>query len=206
MMAAADHIEIELEGKGGHAARPHLADRHDSGRRPDHQSAAVDRGAQCRSAGGGRGVDLHVPGRPYRQRHPAARQAARHGAQPDAKRSANFCTSASTKWSRAPRSFTAPTAEDHLHQRLSGAGEPRAADGVCRRRRARNRRQRQGRYRRGAGDGRGGFRLHAGTSGRAPSSSSATATARGCITRLTISTTRRSRSARPIGCGSRKPR
>ena len=25
MMAAADHIEIELEGKGGHAARPHLA-------------------------------------------------------------------------------------------------------------------------------------------------------------------------------------
>ncbi len=25
MMAAADHIEIALEGKGGHAARPHLA-------------------------------------------------------------------------------------------------------------------------------------------------------------------------------------
>ena len=25
MMAAADHLEIELEGKGGHAARPHLA-------------------------------------------------------------------------------------------------------------------------------------------------------------------------------------
>ena len=82
MMAAADHIEIALEGKGGHAARPHLAIDTDPGRRADHQSAAVDRGAQRRSARSGRGVDLHVPGRPYRQRHPAARHAARHITKP----------------------------------------------------------------------------------------------------------------------------
>ncbi len=72
-------------------------DRHDSGRRPDHQPAAVDRGAQRRSAGIRRGVDLHVPGRPHRQRHPAARQAQRHRAQPHARRCASFCTSASPR-------------------------------------------------------------------------------------------------------------
>ena len=61
---------------------PAHIDRYDPGRCADHQSAAVDRRAQCRSAGGGGGVDLHVPGRPHRQRHSAARQAPRHGAQP----------------------------------------------------------------------------------------------------------------------------
>ena len=61
----------------GAAASEH---RHHSGRRPDHQSAAIGGGAQRRSAGGRRGVDLHVPVGPYRQRHSAARQAARHGA------------------------------------------------------------------------------------------------------------------------------
>src|SRR3984957_17783273 len=44
------------------------------------------------------------------------------------------------------------------------------------------------------------------TSGQAPSSSAATATAPACITRLTISTTRRSRSGRRTGSGSRKAR
>ncbi len=36
MMAAADHIEIVIEGVGGHAARPHLAVDTDSGRRANH--------------------------------------------------------------------------------------------------------------------------------------------------------------------------
>ena len=97
--------------------------------------------------------------------------------------------------------------EAHLHQRLSGAGQPRAGrprspptvareiagddkvDTDC-----------------AADDGRGGFRLHAAASGRAHSSLSATATAPGCITRPTISTTKRSRSGPRIGCGSRRPR
>jgi metal-dependent amidase/aminoacylase/carboxypeptidase family protein len=85
MMASADHIEIELEGKGGHAARPHLAIDTILVGAQIVNAAAVDRGAQRRSARGRGGVDLHVPGRPYRQRHPAARAAARHGAQPDAR-------------------------------------------------------------------------------------------------------------------------
>ena len=84
MMAAADYFTIDIEGVGGHAARPHLGDRHRAGRRADHQHPAVDRVAQCRSAEVGGGVDLHVPGRQYRQRHSADRATARHRAQPDA--------------------------------------------------------------------------------------------------------------------------
>ena len=37
MMAAADNMTIEIEGVGGHAARPHLGDRHRPGRRADRQ-------------------------------------------------------------------------------------------------------------------------------------------------------------------------
>ena len=46
--------------------------------------SAVDRLAQCRSAGVRGGVDQHVPRRQCRQRHPADRAIARHRAQPDA--------------------------------------------------------------------------------------------------------------------------
>ena len=59
-------------------------DRHGAGRRPDRQRAAVDRVAQCRSAAFGGDLDLHVPRRQCRQRHPADRAAQRHRAQPDA--------------------------------------------------------------------------------------------------------------------------
>ena len=75
MMAAADHIEIEHRRQRRPRGAAASGDRHDLGRRPDHQPVAVDRGAQCRSAGIRRGVGLHVPGRPHRQRHSAARQA-----------------------------------------------------------------------------------------------------------------------------------
>ena len=84
MMAAADHIEIAIEGKGGHAARPHLAIDTVLVGAQIINSAAVDRVAQCRSAEIGGGLDLHVPGRQCRQRHSAARAAERHGAQLDA--------------------------------------------------------------------------------------------------------------------------
>ena len=80
IMASADHIAIELEGKGGHAARPHLSIDTILVGAQIINAAAIGRGAQRRSAGGRRGVDLHVPVRPHRQRHSAARQAARHGA------------------------------------------------------------------------------------------------------------------------------
>ena len=50
IMAAADHFTIDIEGVGGHAARPHKSDRHRAGRRADHQQSAIDRVAQRRSA------------------------------------------------------------------------------------------------------------------------------------------------------------
>ena len=81
--------------------------RHRAGRRADHQQSAVDRVAQCRSAGIGGGVDLHVPRRQHRQRHSADRAAARHRAQPDAEVQ-DFWRSACPRSSRAPPSFTAP--------------------------------------------------------------------------------------------------
>ena len=83
MMAAADYITIDIEGIGGHAARPHLRIDTGAGRRADHHRDAVDRLAQRRSAEVGGGVDHDVPGRQCRQRHSADGAAARHGAQPD---------------------------------------------------------------------------------------------------------------------------
>ena len=50
LLAAADRITIEIEGKGGHAARPHMAIDTGAGRRADHQPDPVDRLAQRRSA------------------------------------------------------------------------------------------------------------------------------------------------------------
>ncbi len=68
-----------------------------------------------------------------------------------------------------------------------------------------NRRRGQ-RARNAAADGRRGFRLHAGGSGRARSFSAATATAPGCIIRPTISTTTRSSTARRTGSSWSKTR
>ena len=41
IMASADFITIDIEGVGGHAARPHLARRSGAGRRPHHRRHAV---------------------------------------------------------------------------------------------------------------------------------------------------------------------
>ena len=107
MMAAADHIEIAIEGKGGHAARPHLAiDTVLVGAQIINQlQSIVSRNVDPLEVR--RGVDLHVPGRPHRQCHSAARAAARHCAQPARRRCATCCSSGSAKWSRARRGFTA---------------------------------------------------------------------------------------------------
>ncbi len=85
MMAAADRVTIEIEGRGGHAARPHIAidtvlvgaqiiNQIQSivARNVDPLQAAVD-------------LDLHVPGGLDRQRHSADRASARHRAQPYAR-------------------------------------------------------------------------------------------------------------------------
>ena len=45
MMASADHIMIETRGQGRPRRTAASVDRHDFGRSPDHQPAAVDRGA-----------------------------------------------------------------------------------------------------------------------------------------------------------------
>ena len=84
MMAAADRIYIDIEGLGGHAARPHTSIDTVRGGRGDRQRAAVDRVAQRRSAGIGGGLDHPVPRRHRRQHHSADRASARHGAKPDA--------------------------------------------------------------------------------------------------------------------------
>ena len=103
MMAAADFVTIDIEGVGGHAARPHLGIDTRAGRRADHQHIAVDRLAQRRSAGVGGGVDLHVPRRQYRQRHSADRAAARHRAQPEPRRAGLSGEAHASRSSRARR-------------------------------------------------------------------------------------------------------
>ena len=84
IMAAADHFTIDIEGKGGHAARPHLGIDTVLVGAQIVDLLQSDRRAQRRSAGIGGGVGLHVPRRQHRQRHPADRAVARHRAQPGA--------------------------------------------------------------------------------------------------------------------------
>ena len=85
LMAAADRLTIEIEGRGGHAARPHICGRHGAGGRADHQSDPINRGAQRRSAAGRGHFDLRISGRLDRQRDSADRAPARHGPQPHAR-------------------------------------------------------------------------------------------------------------------------
>ena len=135
MMAAADHIEIEIEGKGGHAARPHLAvDTILVGAQIINQlQSIVARNVDPLLRR--RGVGLHVPRRPHRQRHSAARAAAaaRHEVLP--RRCAPPCRNGSPQWSKARRGFTGATAKISYRHRLSGGGRSQAPD--CLRRRCR---------------------------------------------------------------------
>ena len=64
---------IDIEGKGGHAARPHLGiDTVLVGAQIiNNLQSIVSRNVDPLEVGGG--VDLHVPGRQYRQRHSADR-------------------------------------------------------------------------------------------------------------------------------------
>ena len=160
MMAAADHIEIELEGKGGHAARPHLAvdtilvgaqiiNQLQSivARNVDPLESAVV--SICMFQAGH--TDNVIPQHAKLQGHRAQSDAAGPRAFAPAHR----------RGDRRHRAALRRHREDHLQQRLSGGGEPRAPDRVRRRCRPRDRRQGPGRYRSAAGHGGGGFRLHA---------------------------------------------
>ena len=84
MMAAADRIYIDIEGLGGHAARPHTSIDTVVVGAAIINALQIDRVAQRRSAGIGGGLDHPVPRRHRRQHHSADRPSARHGAKPDA--------------------------------------------------------------------------------------------------------------------------
>ncbi len=78
MLAASDRISIEVTGKGGHAARPHECI--DTVLVASHivTAPAVHRVAQRRPDPVGRDLDLHVPFRRGRERHPRHGDAQRH--------------------------------------------------------------------------------------------------------------------------------
>ena len=122
VMASTDSIAINLEGKGSSCRLAASGRRHGPRRRPDRQCVAIDRGAQCRSAGIRRHLDLRVPGGAGRQRHAAARQAPRHGAQPVAARARPAAGRACARWWRARRDLRRQGGPK-LCDRLSGAGE-----------------------------------------------------------------------------------
>ena len=86
IMAAADMLTIDIEGKGGHAARPHLSiDTVLVGAQIVNQvQSIVARNVDPLQAAVVSICD--VPGRPHRQRHSADRAAARHRPQPVGRR------------------------------------------------------------------------------------------------------------------------
>ncbi len=187
-MAAADHLTIDIEGVGGHAARPHLSiDTVLVGAQIVNQlQSIVSRNVDplhsavisiCMFHAGN--ADNVIPQTAQlngtaRSLSPAVQDllerrikevvegiARLHGA----KASVNY-----------RRNY--PVLRNHERQ-TGFAGVGRRAGG----------RREQGRHRDGAGDGRGGFLVHAGSRGRAPSSSSATATAPAFTIPPTTSTT-----------------
>ena len=85
LLAAADRIIIEIEGRGAHAAKPHLGIDPVRDRRADRHPGAVDRVAQCRSDQIRADLDLPVPRRFGRQRDPEECDLARDRAQPAAR-------------------------------------------------------------------------------------------------------------------------
>ena len=125
MMAAADHIAIEIEGKGGHAARPHLADRHDPGRRAD-RSTSCSRSWRAMSIRWNRRWCRSACSRPATptmsfRSTPSSRGTARSLTA----ECANFAN-ADRRGRRGHRAALRRHGQDHLHERLSGGGQPRA--------------------------------------------------------------------------------
>ena len=137
MLAAADRIIIEIEGLGSHAAQAASGHRPGGGRRADRQPGAVDRVAQRRSDQIGPDLDLPVPRRLGRQRHPADRDPARHRAQPVA-RGARHAGEPAAPDRRGNRQGLRRQGDAHLQSALSGDEQSRAADRFRRRGRRRS--------------------------------------------------------------------
>ena len=107
MMAAADYVAIEIEGKGGHAARPHLGiDPILVGSQIVNQlQSIVSRNVDPLEVG--RGVDLRVPGGHDQQRDPADREARRHHPQSHRHGAGSAREARARDRARASRSCTA---------------------------------------------------------------------------------------------------
>ena len=165
MMAAADRIYIDIEGLGGHAARPHTSiDTVVVG-------AAIINALQSIVS---RNVDpLESAVVSITQFHagtadniiPQTGAPARHGAKPDAG-DARHGREARPRGGGGHREALRRQGHADLQARLSGDREPRAADLVCRRGGVAGGRQGARRHHGAAGDGRGGFLLHAGGAAR----------------------------------------
>ncbi len=190
LMAAADNVSIEIEGEGGHAARPHLGiDPVLVGAQIINQlQSIVSRNVDPLASGGD--LDLRVPGRHDRQRHSAdgASCAAPRAACTDEVRDLleSACARSPRDGAKLPwrEARSSPISRDYPVTRESRAARPRLRPSV-------------------ASDVAGTDRVDADLPpvmgaedfsfmlrrGRALSSSSATATAPACITRPTTSMT-----------------
>ena len=200
MMAAADTSRIDIEGIGGHAARPHLAIDTVAGRGAD-RSTSCNRSwratsIRCKSAV----VSICMLQAGHTDNViPQPCELARHRAQPAAGGPRAAAEADRARWSRARRGVRRQ-GEDHLHDRLSGrwsitSGRPRSPPSVAREIAGKDKVNTDVPPMMGAEDfafmlnERPGAFICVGNGDSA-----------GCTTRPTISTTRRSRSARHTGC------
>ncbi len=127
VMAAADSFTIDIEGRGGHAARPHLAiDTVLAGAQIiNNLQSIVSRNGRSAEVGGD--VGLHVPGRQCLQRPAAdgARWAAPRAR--STRRCATSWRSACAKWWKGTAAGAWRDGQGDLLARLSGAVQPSRA-------------------------------------------------------------------------------
>ena len=142
MMASADRVFIDIEGKGGHAAHPQATvDTVLVGAAIVQMlQSVVSRNLDPLDSRGG--VDHHVPGRPHRQRHSPDRAPARH--RPRAhRRGARPAGGPHLPYRRGDGADLRRQRPHRLSPRLSGGEEPRPRDRLCRGGGPRDRRRRQ---------------------------------------------------------------
>ena len=200
IMASTDEFTITITGRDGHAARPHMTVD------PIVVGAGLVNALQTIVSRNVDPLDAAVvsvtkfPRRHRLQRHPRDRRDRRHrplslrhrprpGRKAHRRNRQRHC--------RGPRRQRQPV----LRPQLPGHPQRPGRRRLRRRHRQPGCRRAERRDRRATDARRRGFLLHARSSVRAPSSSSATATAPGCTAPATISTTRSSRSAAPTGPG-----
>ena len=132
IMAATDEFQITIEGAGGHAARPHNTVDPVLVAAQLMLALQTDRVAQCRSAARGGAVGDDARGGHRLQRHPAHRQAYRHGAHARSGR-AQIRRGAAARGGRRHRRDFRRQRRDPLPQRLPGHRQRRRPHRLCRR-------------------------------------------------------------------------